>query len=159
MRTQGAETSKSMLPCKRRVHLHQSANFKMIKKMIQKWPKHPLKTHPKIDPEMAETSVKNTSNKWCGKSSNNIAQNTRNCQMMVPILEPVAWFVTVVARFVLRPDFQNLWGLPPWTDFGFLWGTLGSILSTCWKMFVQICSKIQRFKGNKWHQPHLQKNK
>ena len=30
IRMQGAKTSKTMLPCERRVHLHKSASFKMM---------------------------------------------------------------------------------------------------------------------------------
>ena len=36
IRLQGAKTSKTMLPCKRRVHLHKSASFKMIFEQFQK---------------------------------------------------------------------------------------------------------------------------
>ena len=34
----------------------------------------------------------------------------------------------------LRPVFRNLWGVPPWTNFGLPWGILGPILSISCKL-------------------------
>ena len=58
-RRQGAETSKTMFPCGRRVHLHQSDNFKTVFEQIPTNNKNDVK----IDPKMAEQSLKKLSNK------------------------------------------------------------------------------------------------
>ena len=55
--------------------------------------------------------------------------------------------------FYSRPVFRNLWGVPPWTDLGLPWDTLGPILSTCWKISgSRFAPKIQRFQSNECHQ-------
>ena len=36
--------------------------------------------------------------------------------------------------FFLRPVFRNLWGVPPWTNFGLPWGILGPMLSISCKI-------------------------
>ena len=76
---QAAKTSKFMLPCRRRVHLHTSASFKTIFEQIQT--NH--KNYIKFDPKMIEKSVKITSTK-CYKK-----QRKQN-QIGGPILELVA---------------------------------------------------------------------
>ena len=38
--------------------------------------------------------------------------------------------------FFSRPVFRNLWGVPPWTDFGIPWDTLDPILSLVWKIVI-----------------------
>ena len=57
----GAETSKTMLPCMRGVHLHKSASFKMILEQPQTHhktdttPKIPFNTYSKHDAENLDT--------------------------------------------------------------------------------------------------------
>ena len=55
---QGAETSKTMIPCWRRVHFHKSTIFETMLEKIQKHHKH----YAKIDPKMIENSIKKTMN-------------------------------------------------------------------------------------------------
>ena len=50
---QGAETSKSMLPCGRRVHLHESAIFETIFEQIKKHHKNDIK----VDRKNIEKSI------------------------------------------------------------------------------------------------------
>ena len=45
---QGADFSKSMFPCVRRVHLHKSASFKLIRGKIQTNPTNNAKSGPKM---------------------------------------------------------------------------------------------------------------
>ena len=79
---QGAKTSKNMLLCQRRVHLHKSASFKTIFHQI---PQIIIKHDFKIDPNMIDKSIKQTSKNIRTK---HIEQIT-NFQMLAPILEPV----------------------------------------------------------------------
>ena len=83
------------------------------------------------------------------KTSKNITQNTTNHKLsdVDPILDPVAWLIPGVARFRGRPDVRNLWGgVPPRTDVGLPWGTLGPIFFTFWKELI--CCKCQRFQSS-----------
>ena len=63
IRMQGAKTSKTMLPCGRSEHFHKSASFKTSFEQIQKDHKHDASN----DPKMIERTIKNSSNKCCGK--------------------------------------------------------------------------------------------
>ena len=119
---QGAKTSQIMLPCWRRVHLHKSARFKMIPDKILTNQKH----HLKIGPKMLEHSIKT------------IEQIMRkNIETYYPKYSKLSDFGSHFGTncladsrcgaFCLRPVFQNLWAVPPWTDFGRPRGTLGPI--------------------------------
>ena len=55
----GAETLKTMLPCKRRVHLHKSINFKSIFEQLLKSHKNDVTNESK----MIEKAISKSSNK------------------------------------------------------------------------------------------------
>ena len=60
---QRAETSKTMFPCKRRVHLHESAIFETIFEQMQKYLQNDAKKYLK----MIERSIWISLKKWCEK--------------------------------------------------------------------------------------------
>ena len=65
------------------------------------------------------------------------------------------------SAFILRPVFRNLWGGALnrfWPPLGHTWFDFVDFLedSNNTNTFV---TKKQRFQSNKWHQPHLKKNK
>ena len=65
--------------------------------------------------------------------------------MLARILEPIAWLIPRVARFVfLRPVFRNLWGVPVWTEFDLPWGTLGPMFSTFRKILDQFIFQMSK---------------
>ena len=71
---QGAKNSKTMLPRKRRAHLHKSASFKTSFEQIQKDDKKYAKNDSKMVEEIFKTHQKKSET-----TSKNITQNTTNC--------------------------------------------------------------------------------
>ncbi len=100
-----------MLSCRRGVLLAKAAGFKKIPEDIQIKQEIDAKNSPKA----IEKTIKKQSQKWCGKTSENIIQSTPSCQILVPILEPVAWYFPGVARFFCDLFFGTSGGEPPWT--------------------------------------------
>ena len=88
---QGAETSKTMFPCWRRVHLHESASFKTIFERLQT--NH--KKYAKIDPKMTENTIFKNIKEWYEKTSKHITENNPNFQIWEPfwsqLLEMFVW--------------------------------------------------------------------
>ena len=83
---QSAETSKTMLPCKRRVHLHKTASLKTVFKQSQ----HNHKNNVSVGAKMVEQSIKKEKKKLCELISNHSTPNTPNIQIVAHLLEPVA---------------------------------------------------------------------
>ena len=81
---QDAETSKIMLPCWRRVHLHKSASLKTIFEQIRKNHKNDAKNYPKLIEKHLQQKEK------IGKLSKHIPTNTPKFQISAPIWEPAA---------------------------------------------------------------------
>ena len=65
-----------------------------------------------------------------------ITQITPNVEMLVSILEPFARGAKTPTRFFRDLFFGISWGVSSRTDVGFLWGTLGLMLSIVWQMLV-----------------------
>ena len=69
--------------------------------------------------------------------------------------------IPAVTRFVFATFFSETLGggVPPWTDVGLPCGTLGLFFLTCWKIEWASLLPNPKIPGQKWHHPHLQKNK
>ena len=123
-----------MHPCKRRVHLHKSANFKTIFE-------HILTNHENnVDPKMIDKSIQKPSNKWFGKTLKHITPNTQQIQIWDPILEPVAWNFRLVARFVCDLFFRTSGGYTPLDLFWLLLRHVWSESLHFWRFQRQFCS-------------------
>ena len=126
IRMQGTETSKPMLPCGCRVHLHQLANFKTVFKQIQT--NHT--NYAKNDPGMAEQHIK---------------------KMMLTNIETLRQ-IRQIFRFWLPCWSQLLGWLPLWRVFccDLFFGTsggypLGPILASLGALLVRFCQLFVRF--------------
>ena len=117
---QGYKTWKFMLPCRRRVHSHKSTNFKTIFEQIQKNHKNDAKN----DPKTSEKNIQKLSNKWFGKSIENIFQTIRCWLPFGSLLPDGFWLLRVIfATYNFRTSGGTplVWFWPPlghpWFDF------------------------------------------
>ena len=139
----GTKTSKTMLPCRRGVHLHKSDSFEMGFGQKKNW----------------------NSQKWYGKTSTNIIQKTPNFRMLAPIWNHLLEIVSGW-RVLITTYFSEPLGGTPWTG---CWPPLRHPWANCLDFLKEFTSKFApnvkdsraafRYFVNKWHQPHLQKHK
>ena len=133
-----ARSSKAMLPCMRCVHLHKSASLKTMFNQTQK-------KHAKLIPKWTKIQFsKNQKIMW--KHLERYLKYFKLPDVGTHLGVSCMAFSSGSASFS-RPTFRNLWGVPPWTDSGLPWCTLGPILSI---LLQDIRSKFAPiFKGSR----------
>ena len=122
-----AQTSKFIIPCKLRVHLHKSPSFKTIFKRLLTNPKNDAKNDLQNDLKIYLKVI----------DEQIILKNFEKCHPKYAKLSDAGshlgascFAVSSGGACFLRPVFRTLWGGTPWTDFGIPWGTLGSMFLT-----------------------------